>query len=157
VVSQLLLGEAFELDVLPLERCGLVCLLLKLILQYTKSTMNPTITKWLQRQAKYEEGSIGDGTTLPAVRFRPVFTKSTAPVGHSLKSTLVVWATKCSELGVSPLERCGLVCLLIKILVYYCQTTSASTAPCISRRMCCPTHSASHCATCQPLFRAFSG
>ena len=28
-------------------------------------------------------------------------------------------------------------------LVFYCRTTSASTTPCTSRRMCCPTH----CAT----------
>ena len=31
---------------------------------------------------------------------------------------------------------------------------SASTAPCTSRRMCCPTHCPSHCAPCQPLLRA---
>jgi hypothetical protein len=42
-------------------------------------------------------------------------------------------------------------------LVCYCRTTSASTAPCTSRRMCCPTHCASHCAPCQPLLRALSG
>ena len=33
-------------------------------------------------------------------------------------------------------------------LVFYCQTTSVSTAP-------CPTHRASYCAPCQPLLRAF--
>jgi len=42
-------------------------------------------------------------------------------------------------------------------LVCYCRTTSASTAPRTSRRMCCPTHCASYCAPCQPLLRAFSG
>ena len=42
-------------------------------------------------------------------------------------------------------------------LVFYCRTTSASTAPYTSRRMCCPTHCASYCAPCQPLLRAFSG
>ena len=41
-------------------------------------------------------------------------------------------------------------------LVLYCRTTSASTAPCTSRRMCCLTHCASYCALCQPLLRAFS-
>ena len=35
-------------------------------------------------------------------------------------------------------------------LGFYCRTTSASTAPCTSRRMCCPTHCASYCALCQP-------
>ena len=44
-----------------------------------------------------------------------------------------------------------------KRLVFYCRTTSASTAPCTSRRMCCPTHCANNCAPCQPLVRAFSG
>ena len=38
-----------------------------------------------------------------------------------------------------------------------CRTTRASTAPCSSRRMCCPTHCASYCAPFQPLLRAFSG
>ena len=38
-------------------------------------------------------------------------------------------------------------------LVCYCRTTSASTAPCTSRRTCCPTHCASYCAPCQPLLR----
>jgi len=42
-------------------------------------------------------------------------------------------------------------------LVFCCRTTSASTAPCTSRRMCCPTHGAGYCAPCQPLLRAFSG
>ena len=41
-------------------------------------------------------------------------------------------------------------------LVFYCRTTSASTAPCTSRRMCCLTHCARYCAPCQPLLRAFS-
>ena len=48
-------------------------------------------------------------------------------------------------------------------LVFYCRTTSASnrttsasTAPCTSRRMCYPTHCASYCAPCQPLLRACS-
>ena len=31
-------------------------------------------------------------------------------------------------------------------LVFYCRTTSASTAPCTSRRMCCPTRCASYWA-----------
>ena len=38
-----------------------------------------------------------------------------------------------------------------------CRTTSASTAPCTTRRMCCPTHCASSCTPCQRLLRAFSG
>ena len=42
-------------------------------------------------------------------------------------------------------------------LASYCRATSASTAPCTSRRICCLTHCASHCAPCQPLLRAFSG
>jgi len=42
-------------------------------------------------------------------------------------------------------------------LVFDCRTTSASTSPCPSIRMCCPTHCASYCAPCQPLLRAFSG
>jgi len=42
-------------------------------------------------------------------------------------------------------------------LVCYCPKTSASTAPCTSRRMCCPTHCTSYYAPCQPLGRAFSG
>ena len=33
----------------------------------------------------------------------------------------------------------------------------ASTAPCTSRRMRCPTHCASYGAPCQPLLQAFSG
>ena len=41
--------------------------------------------------------------------------------------------------------------------VFYCRTTSASTAPCTSRRMCCPTHCAIYCAPSQPLLRACSG
>ena len=45
----------------------------------------------------------------------------------------------------------------LQILVCYCRTTSASTEPCTSRKMCCPTHCASCCAPCQPLVRAFSG
>ena len=31
------------------------------------------------------------------------------------------------------------------------------TAPCTSRRMCCPAHCASYCAPCQTLLRSFSG
>ena len=42
-------------------------------------------------------------------------------------------------------------------MVLYCQTTSASTAPCTSRRMCCPAHCAIYCAPYQPLFRDFFG
>jgi len=41
--------------------------------------------------------------------------------------------------------------------VIYCRTTSASTAPCTSRRMCGLTHCASHGAPCQRLLRAFPG
>ena len=39
----------------------------------------------------------------------------------------------------------------------FCRTASASTAPCTSRRMCCPTYCASNCAPCRSLLRAFSG
>ena len=46
---------------------------------------------------------------------------------------------------------------VLKRLVLYCRTTSASTAPCTPRGMCCPTHCASYCALCQPLLRALSG
>ena len=42
-------------------------------------------------------------------------------------------------------------------LVFNRRTTSASTAPCPSRRMCCPAHCAGYCSPCQPLLRAFSG
>ena len=42
-------------------------------------------------------------------------------------------------------------------LVFCCRTTSASSAPCTSRRICCHMHCASYCAPCQPLLRAFSG
>ena len=42
-------------------------------------------------------------------------------------------------------------------LVFHCQRTSASTAPCTSTRMCCNTHCARYCALCQPLLRSFSG
>ena len=42
-------------------------------------------------------------------------------------------------------------------LVFHCRTTSASTAPCSSSRMCCPAHCAVYCAPCQPLLLAFSG
>jgi hypothetical protein len=41
-------------------------------------------------------------------------------------------------------------------LVFHCRTTSASIAPCTSRRMCCPTHCARYSAPCQPLLRAFA-
>ena len=41
-------------------------------------------------------------------------------------------------------------------LVFYCRTTSATTAPCAPRRICCLTLCASYCAPCQPLLRAFS-
>ena len=46
----------------------------------------------------------------------------------------------------------------LKKLVCYCRTTSASTAPCTSRRMCCPTHCASYCApsTLRPSARLVS-
>ena len=37
-------------------------------------------------------------------------------------------------------------------LVFYCRTTSTSTAPCTSRRTCFPTHGASRCAPCQLLW-----
>ena len=42
-------------------------------------------------------------------------------------------------------------------LLFFCRTTSARTAPCTSRRMCCPMHCASCCAPCQPLLREFFG
>jgi len=42
-------------------------------------------------------------------------------------------------------------------LVFYCRTTSASTAPCTSRRMCSLMHCASYCAPRQPLLPAFFG
>jgi len=42
-------------------------------------------------------------------------------------------------------------------LVFHCRTTSASTASCTSRRLCCLTHCASYCALYQPLWRASSG
>ena len=45
----------------------------------------------------------------------------------------------------------------VQRLEFFCRATSASTAPCTSKRMCCPTHFASCCAPCQPLLRAFSG
>jgi len=38
------------------------------------------------------------------------------------------------------LEKC------FERLVLYCRATSASTAPCTSRRTCCSTHCASYCA-----------
>ena len=40
-------------------------------------------------------------------------------------------------------------------VVFDCRTISASTAPCTSRRMHCPTPCASYCAPCQPSLRAF--
>ena len=40
--------------------------------------------------------------------------------------------------------------------VFNCRTTGASTAPCLFRRRCFPTHCAGYCAPCQPLLRAFS-
>ena len=42
-------------------------------------------------------------------------------------------------------------------LIFYCRTTSASTASCTSRRRCRPAHCTSYCALCQPLLQAFSG
>ena len=42
-------------------------------------------------------------------------------------------------------------------LVFHGRTTRASTAPCISSKMRCPTHWATNCAPCQPLLRAFCG
>jgi len=42
-------------------------------------------------------------------------------------------------------------------LVFHCRTISASTAPCTPRRMCCPTHCAGYCISCQSLVREFSG
>ena len=42
-------------------------------------------------------------------------------------------------------------------LVLYCRTTSASTASCTSKRMCCLTHCAGYCAPCQPLWQACFG
>ena len=46
---------------------------------------------------------------------------------------------------------------LIERMVSYCRPTSASTAPCTPRRMCCPMHCASYCAPRKPLLRAYSG
>ena len=46
---------------------------------------------------------------------------------------------------------------VVERLVFHCRTTSASTAPCTSRWMCCPVHRASYCGPYQPLLRAFSG
>ena len=46
---------------------------------------------------------------------------------------------------------------LIERTVSFCRPTSASAAPCTSRRMCCPMHCASYCASCPLLLRAFSG
>jgi hypothetical protein len=43
------------------------------------------------------------------------------------------------------------------MLVIHCRTTNASTAPCKSRRACCPARGASYCAPCQPLLQAISG
>ena len=37
---------------------------------------------------------------------------------------------------------------VLQRLVSYCRTTSASTAPCTSRRRCCLTHCAGYCAPC---------
>ena len=54
----------------------------------------------------------------------------------------------------SAVEWCGLCAR--EGLVLYCRTTSASTAPCMFRRMCCPTHCASMCAPCQPLVQALT-
>jgi len=64
-------------------------------------------------------------------------------------------AGTCSR-SASPSVSAG-PCVRPERLVFYCRTTSASTAPCTSRRMCCPTHCASYCAPCQPHLRAFSG
>ena len=41
--------------------------------------------------------------------------------------------------------------------MFYCRTTSASTAPGNFRRMYCPKNCASSCSPCQPLLRAFFG
>jgi len=53
------------------------------------------------------------------------------------------------------LRQLHLVAVWLQRLVFYCRTTSASTAPCTSRRMCCPTHCASYCA-CIELRCAFN-
>ena len=55
--------------------------------------------------------------------------------------------------GHAPVRRDEDAVVPVARLIFYCRTTSASTASCTSRRMCCPTH----CAPCQPLLRAFSG
>jgi len=69
-----------------------------------------------------------------------------------------VGVARAGEEGVGRAELGGVVLLgALERLVFYCRTTSASTAPCTPRRMCCPTHCASYCAPCQPLLRAFSG
>jgi len=54
-------------------------------------------------------------------------------------------------------RRCSLPGAGRERLVFYCRTTSANTAPCTSRRMCCPAHCARYCAPCQTLLRAFPG
>ena len=61
--------------------------------------------------------------------------------------SLLVWLSKPPSIECTPLRW---------RLVSYCRTTSASTAPCTSRRMCCPTHCASYCAPCQSLLQAIS-
>ena len=40
-------------------------------------------------------------------------------------------------------------------MVFYCRSTSASTAPCTSRRMCCPAHCASYCQKLLTYARSF--
>jgi hypothetical protein len=42
---------------------------------------------------------------------------------------------------------------LLQKLMFYCRRTSARTAPCTSRRMCCPTHCASYCADLASILR----
>ena len=58
---------------------------------------------------------------------------------------------------VTPFKLGKLLFQTLKRLVSHCRTTSARSAPCTSRRVCCLTYCASYCAPCQPLLRAFSG
>ena len=50
-----------------------------------------------------------------------------------------------------PRQGKNLALTVIQRLVFCCRTTSASTAPCASRRMCCPAHRVNNCAQCEPL------
>ena len=77
------------------------------------------------------------------------------PDGSVSGAVVLMYYADRDEVSSPPPNIAGLT--LQERLVFYCRTTSASTAPCTSRRTCCPTHCASYCAPCQPLLRAFSG